>query len=487
MKRNIGLTESERYLDKLCRKTFLSLWSYPGVYRDQKNGKEVCDLLVIFGKHVIIFSDKYCKFPNTGNLSNDWNRWFKRAILHSAKQAWGAERWIREYPDRLFLDHTCTNRIPIEIPSSETAVFHLIVVAHGSAKRCQQESGGSGSLEIYTDIVGDRHWQGDETLPFLIGDLDKSRTFVHVLDDFSLDVVLQTLDTVSDFIAYLEKKEALLRSPLVVNAVGEENLLVNYLFNIDEKGQHDFVPSMLRTDLLLIGDGHWQRWRNHPKYTKKKRAEADSYNWDRLIEVFSKSIQGEDSYEVSNLSISEQEKALRFMASESRFFRRMLVDKLLELKLDTGLKSDKIRRIFFPIPERKLCYVFMVFAQPDDLSYEDYREMRLALLGLVCHGAKLNYPDIEDVVGIAFNPGLEGSHGSEDLYHIDLRIWTEEMEKDVESLLEEIIPVDVRRHHLEHYDEYPLIENAVDHKQPRNAPCYCGSGLKYKRCHGRPN
>lgn len=58
-----GITASERYLKKLCDRTFLSLWSYPNVYRDQSGaskgeGKEVCDLLVVFENHVIIFSDK---------------------------------------------------------------------------------------------------------------------------------------------------------------------------------------------------------------------------------------------------------------------------------------------------------------------------------------------------------------------------------------------------------------------------------------------
>jgi hypothetical protein len=56
-----GLTESERYLANLCEKSFLSLWSYPNVFRDQGrnegkgDGKELCDLLVVFDRDVIIF------------------------------------------------------------------------------------------------------------------------------------------------------------------------------------------------------------------------------------------------------------------------------------------------------------------------------------------------------------------------------------------------------------------------------------------------
>ena len=34
--------------------------------------------------------------------------------------------------------------------------------------------------------------------------------------------------------------------------------------------------------------------------------------------------------------------------------------------------------------------------------------------------------------------------------------------------------------------DQPMIEQARSDKIPRNAPCPCGSGKKYKMCHGRP-
>ena len=84
--RREGETASERYLAHLCDRTFLSLWSYPGLFRDHGNskggdGKEVCDLIVFFGDHLILFSDKSCTFPDSGNLQTSWRRWFKKAVL----------------------------------------------------------------------------------------------------------------------------------------------------------------------------------------------------------------------------------------------------------------------------------------------------------------------------------------------------------------------------------------------------------------------
>lgn len=34
-----GVTPAERYLSYLCDRSFLSLWSYAGVYRDQGNAQ----------------------------------------------------------------------------------------------------------------------------------------------------------------------------------------------------------------------------------------------------------------------------------------------------------------------------------------------------------------------------------------------------------------------------------------------------------------
>lgn len=242
LERAKGSTKAERYLTKLCDQSFLSLWSYPNVYRDQGrhlkigDGKEVCDLLVVFENDVIIFSDKDCEFPVTSDLNVDWRRWFKRAIQKPAEQIWGAERWIRAHPDRLFLDPQCTRRFPFELPQPKNAKFHRIVVAHGGASRCREELGGSGSLMILPSIVGSAHadpTQGGR--PFAVGQLDPSKGYVHVFDDTSLEVVMSTLDTVADFTAYLTKKEQLILSGELAGAAGEEDLLAFFLRHLDRK------------------------------------------------------------------------------------------------------------------------------------------------------------------------------------------------------------------------------------------------------------
>jgi hypothetical protein len=113
VKRPDGVTHAERYLKRLGDRSFLSLWCHSGIYRDQGktgpsgHGKEVADLFVVFENHVIIFSDKDCKYPNSGQPLLDWSRWYRRAVEAGANQVYGAEKWIRRHPNT-----TALGRIP---------------------------------------------------------------------------------------------------------------------------------------------------------------------------------------------------------------------------------------------------------------------------------------------------------------------------------------------------------------------------------------
>ncbi len=97
-----GLTASEKHLVQLSEKTFLGLWSYPNVYTDEgytknKQGKELCDLLIVFGKKIIIFSDKGGKeFKEGVDVKVAWGRWLRETIS-SSKQLYGAESWLKNF------------------------------------------------------------------------------------------------------------------------------------------------------------------------------------------------------------------------------------------------------------------------------------------------------------------------------------------------------------------------------------------------------
>ena len=228
-----GLNASEEYLAQLCEKTFLSLWSYPNLFRTP--AKELADLIVVFGNDILIFSDKHCEYPKTEDANLNWNRWFKKAVLKSAKQLWGAENWIKKYPDRIFLDAKCNKIFPFQINTKNSRV-HLILVARGVSDASKiYFKGGSGSLILKSFIKG----EASHTEPFNIGDLDPDKTFIHIFDDITLDVIMSALDTIKDFTAYLSKKELLFRSNKIIAATGEEDLLPFYLSGLINN-EHDF-------------------------------------------------------------------------------------------------------------------------------------------------------------------------------------------------------------------------------------------------------
>jgi len=315
--------------------------------------------LVVFQDHVLIFSDKDCEFPDTGSLELDWNRWFRRAVQKSADQVWGAERWIKSHPSRLFLDRACTQPFPIEVPDPGAATFHRIVVAHKVSERCRQELGGSGSLMIDSTLVGAQHYAPfrDDGKPFTIGQLDPARGYVHVLDDTSLAIVMNTLNTITDFVTYLSRKEKLICSGQVsLFATGEEDLLAFYLGKLNEWGEHDFiVPDNLNGIAML--EGLWEEFADSPERQSQIAANEVSYSWDALIEAFNKHILAGTQYYTTHLAVRDREKLMRFLAREPRTRRRMLAKSILQMIAATPINYRAIRVMLSTRPDEPH-YVF---------------------------------------------------------------------------------------------------------------------------------
>jgi hypothetical protein len=483
--RSEGITPSERYLKKLCDKSFLSLWSYPGVFRDQGrskgkgDGKEVSDLLVVFENHVIIFSDKHIQFDNIDDINIGWSRWFRKAVLKSAQQVWGAERWIRQFPDRLFLDKQCTVPFPIVLPDPANAVFHRIVVAHDASRVCRERMGGSGSLMLESSVVGEEHF----TRPLVIGRIDGTKGYVHVFDDTSLDVVMGYLDTVSDFVAYLTKKENLLTSGIRVLAAGEEELLAQYVRELNKDGEHDFVFPK-GTSEIVIGEGEWAKFLGSKEHKAQVEANRISYAWDLLIEQFSHHLMSGTQYETTHEDIGIQEKSFRWLARENRTRRRMLARAMHGL-LEKTPPNYRASRVLKPSRPGDPYFLFLLLPRYPSIAEKDYRRVRSQLLREYCMVVKLHFPDAQHVVGIATETLTGNDHRSEDFVHLDATEWNEELNKQARASKADLgIFVDVKTF-AGREQEYPVEDRKRKRiSVSRNSPCTCGSGKRFKRCCG---
>lgn len=220
-KKSHGLTVSEKILSDICDRSFLSLWTYPNLYR--RAGKELADLIVVFGNDILIFSDKSIAYPTTDNPDLNWSRWFRAAIKESAEQIWKAEQCILKNPHQVFLDAKASERLPLQLPAIADMRFHGICVVSGASERCQELT-GRPTLSLNLETV-------DAETPFSIGKITNQRSWVHVFDEVTLGRLMAALSTTKDFVDYLDAKEELLDGGLFKSAESELDILAYYLWN----------------------------------------------------------------------------------------------------------------------------------------------------------------------------------------------------------------------------------------------------------------
>jgi hypothetical protein len=472
----VGLTPSEQYLAQLCRSAFLSLWAYPNVFTDEGRkyakgaGKELCDLLVVFGDQVIVFSDKHCEYKETGNYEVDWKRWYRKAVEKSVRQLIGAASFIKRFPSRLYLDADCQRQFPLPIENLERCSFHLVAVTRGSKEACERffAHQSIGSLRYFGDIQGDQ-------VPFAVGPIRTEHGLVHVFDENTLDIIFGELDTVADFVTYLTKRAALLsRESPIIWADGEEQLLALYLRNM-RGGEHDFDIDLesegKQLGAVYVSEGHWEGLHQHPQYLAKKKADEISYQWDWLVSKFIE-IGDPGLVEMPGLEpTTNVEPAVREMASETRFARRVLADGLSNFAASLEPGKARARVMNSPsTPNRVYAILAEPFLSARYGSYEQYRRERLSKVAAYAIVARMKVPTARMAIGIAFDgPTVDKEGGSEDLFCHYVPEVTEEVLDDaarVQRELRILLPENVRNVGF-HHQEFPEVSPKISRQQRR--------------------
>jgi hypothetical protein len=383
----------------------LQLWTYPNLFK--KPGKELTDLLVVFRDDVLIFSDKSCSYPDTGDPTLDWQRWFRRAIAESAHQIHLAEQWLRNQPDRIFLNPKCTERLPLRLPDPKRLRIHRICVATGATERCRAAT-GRGSLAIDVGVVGD-------AAPFTIGRVTANSEWLHVFDETAVWRVLSELSTVTDVVNYLQAKTQLMDGGRFHRAASEADLLGHYLWH-----NRSFPPA---------GGPYWvvpDLWRSietNARFQARQRANQVSAFWDGLIEYLTDHYLDSTLEFGNELDMNDYEKMVRIMASEPRFHRRILSKAILE-------RAERARDgwigSMLPSDRQDVVYALLIGPGAPRTEYAKYRERRSQELQLRCVAAKAARPEFRYVVGIGLDArGVDGS--AEDFVLIDTIDWTDEI------------------------------------------------------------
>ncbi|MEM5504924.1 SEC-C domain-containing protein [Shewanella frigidimarina] len=498
-----GYTKEEMFLNSLGDNSFLKFWSWPNLFRDQGgkgDGKEICDLTVIFGNDILLFSDKKIDFNTTKEINVAWSRWARRAIGDSVKQIKGARRWLSEYPERVFLDTKCEHKLPIKIPSKDNTTSHNIVVCHGIEEILSSYNTES-SFIFNNSIVGDAHWDKNKCRPFQIGQIFEG-DFVHVFNESTIELVLKEFDTTKDFISYISQREILLSSKKSIKISCESDIIQLFYENFnDELGDRSIWSKEFEdTENIIIDKGGVAKLFFNTSFIEKKQEDKISYFWDDLIGSFSFHILNNSTEHKSWEHPSEIEPSIRYMAETGRFERRILATSFIEF-YEKALPGQRGTRLCFNPINKSHVYLFLVVPFESSFpSYEIYKEMRRQMLHDYCIINKLLDPKIEYIVGISCKTRIDKQPLSPDFFNegqdfmfIDVRDWGDTEIDEAQKIHDEYVAHGLlanRKLFMENVSEFPEatkgFRKKIDVKgKDRNLQCLCGSGKKIKKCCGR--
>lgn len=369
------MTRSEKVVNFFCKNAFLSLWTMASPI-GKKDGKELCDAIVVFEEDIIIISVKEISYRPTPDIETGQNRWLKSAIEKSVKQLKGAARHI-ESVDSI----TSKNKnVSLRLPSKESRHYRFITISLGA----------------------------DRKIPVSIPMIDNQ--IIHFIDEHSIDAIFRELDTINDFIEYLNAKEKMLASSGKIIIGSEESLLSYFIFN-----QRSFPEN---ADLLILGDDLWPELKSRQEYHAKKQADRVSYFWDSIIEEFInmrdpelKSILG--YFDTSN---ENTELALRELAKENRFSRRILSQAFFEFHADKKIASRMVE---------SSSGVYYIFLKKPKSIPRDLRQIELLARSYIIRDRIGR--DVK-IVAMATEDDISLGH-SFDLLYFQKSLWTDEDHK----------------------------------------------------------
>jgi hypothetical protein len=405
-KRSPHKTESENLVTYLCDQTFLKLWVYPNAYKE--SGKEFCDCLIIFENNILIFSVKEAGYKGeTQQIA--WQRWKRGTIEGSIRQIDGAERWLKKYPEKIFMDQKCTKKIPIRI-DIENAKIYRFVIALG--------------LNEDIDVLYSNENHGLEDR---VGIFQTSKDKIyHILDSANVELILSELDTIQDFLNFYNEKELTISKLRNLGYRGESILLALYMQNMDENtGEHKILPTDFAEDQVLEKENLWANIKNNPQYLAKKVLDRESYIIDDLL---NKAIFHEHRGElIGNNDILNEKSPIKEISKETRFQRRMLGRRLLDM-YNKYWSMEKLTRFvrFSMIEGDNKAYVFLVNTFADEEDIENARSDLKLMLEIACGSLKNNNPELVQIIGLAFiTDKLVFSRG-EDYIILNCEDWDEE-------------------------------------------------------------
>lgn len=263
--------EGESFVNEIAYKSFFKYWCYPGPKYENGDKKEICDLLIVFNDICIIFSVKNYEFK--GNHV----RYFNNTIEKAVRQLNGAYKTLFK-KDKVEIKHP--DRNPEEFPKNKIVKIFKIIINLGEG------------VDFY-DITR-THNNSD---------------FITIFDKETFQTIAEELNTVPDFIDYLEKRELLFKNKTVqvispdspkdlnendkkylnennensIKIIGTEKDLLAYFFTNVRSFPKVITDNSENNYMVIDIVGAWEIFKNSPSAIKKEFADFSSYFVDNLI------------------------------------------------------------------------------------------------------------------------------------------------------------------------------------------------------------
>ena len=263
----------ENFVNELAYDSFLKFWCYPNPKFENGDKKEICDLLILFNEIAIIISVKNYEFKGKHF------RYFNNTIEKAVKQLHGAYRVLFG-----------NQEVKIKHPDKELEIF----------PKNQIE-------KIFRVVIN----LGEDVKFYPFNQKTKNDDYVTIFNKDSFETIIKELDTVPDFIDYLEKREKLFKNKfsliLPANEFDFPLETQKEFFQITENINSDFIlisgtekdllahffknkrnfPNILNGDsngYHLIIDNDWKEFLAEERVRNKEKANRASYFIDKFVQ-----------------------------------------------------------------------------------------------------------------------------------------------------------------------------------------------------------
>lgn len=215
----------------------------------------------------------------------------------------------------------------------------------------------------------------------------------------------------------------MLKPGRTVWAAGEEDLLAYYLRHTDAQDAHCFPADSAQA----ITDEEFEEggWALFAREELPRRLANDqvSYTWDGVIEFVTRHFEANTLHFATDYSYEAHEKALRFLAQEPRFSRRVLARPLADLMANSPVTNPIMRMADSP-SYQGVRFVYLAYPRQSGLTDEQYRQQRYAYMESYCRVVKLVFfDDVDHIIGISFAGGGRANIGNVDLFYYPAQGW----------------------------------------------------------------